>query len=975
MSDTVLVHELDLVTLIDSKNCERAFELFRESHEGNDGPWKLVLYSSSDEALLPVESEPKESAAEKAVVEPLSKGSKGKVKCSSCSKTFSRHVDLWRHVRTKHKEPSHLLDVFSHVITKHLEDEVFKCKLCGKEFEKSEQIKCRRFPYFRQDHLLKHSKKETKEIPAKPVVDYKKRQEIRVARKKFNAIFSHKKRGRKKGKRLDQDVDTAEALSIPAKASSICPICRKVFKKGSLMARHMRCHTGERPFRCPKCDKGFAQKTCLGRHMRLHEKEKPFACLFCPYRAAMKANLKLHIRRLHWDQLGDRKLGALASSRTPEAGGEIRCPLCPCVFQRRGCLKVHLKKIHDFVEGPKEDCVQAKDADIIQEDKSRGEVFDAVVPPSANVENSDVLEQNSTSNASPISLIFIEPTNLISSAHEIFLIKMYLLGTLVEQSEAEDTSMEAEVAKDPKPTVKQAKNFACHACPASYKRLAHLKEHEKEKHGTSSIPCETCGRRFWTKRLLLSHERVHVIGGLHECELCGKTFRYKNGVKRHVQAQHGDKRFSCSFCGKKFGFSNSCKRHMETACPNAPASITGVQEAEVEEHDENPMEPAAFSLDLLGQYNLLSQRQLIGPLGGLELNLWCCTKVVENEAGEYSLILPSQPVLPPHPPASLPPPPPLPSSTSAAEPVNLPVVEPVRVSAPERTQQQQSASNHSVCQVCHKSFKKRADFQRHLRVHTGERPFGCDLCEKKFSTSYALTSHKQQVHFPVKRVECHVCNKMFANRSARNLHLRLHTGDKPFVCNVCGAAFRTSGHLSSHKRNHSKTGKEVLVVPVLPTSTSSFQTMHRGDFLNTSADLPSCVQQQSGLDLDSALSSLVASFDNADVLGLDNNGFGYVTRKKTSSSPNAFRFSTAVHMQGQVTIFGWLDDRNLMIQSFGTYESLVLMGFPRIMVAKESKMALILESPSRNIMGYVLLLMVAVCSVILSMHCCVIFRE
>ncbi|CAG0924012.1 unnamed protein product [Notodromas monacha] len=791
MSDTVLVHELDLVTLIDSKNCERAFELFRESHEGNDGPWKLVLYSSSDEALLPVEPEPKESAAEKAVVEPLSKGSKGKVKCSSCSKTFSRHVDLWRHVRTKHKEPmsfSRLAGLRSHVITKHLEDEVFKCKLCGKEFEKSEQIK---------DHLLKHSKKETKEIPAKPVVDYKKRQEIRVARKKFNAIFSHKKRGRKKGKRLDQDVDTAEALSIPAKASSICPICRKVFKKGSLMARHMRCHTGERPFRCPKCDKGFAQKTCLGRHMRLHEKEKPFACLFCPYRAAMKANLKLHIRRLHWDQLGDRKLGALASSRTPEAGGEIRCPLCPCVFQRRGCLKVHLKKIHNFVEGPKEDCVQAKDADIIQEDKSRGEAFDAVVPPSANVENSDVLEQVLflTGLDSDVADLQKQLHREEPDLHEA----VDDTGTLVEQSEAEDTSLQAEVAKDPKPTVKQAKNFACHACPASYKRLAHLKEHEKEKHGTSSIPCETCGRRFWTKRLLLSHERVHVIGGLHECELCGKTFRYKNGVKRHVQAQHGDKRFSCSFCGKKFGFSNSCKRHMETACPNAPASITGVQEAEVEEHDENPMEPAAFS-DLEDPVMLEDrvaveypgdppQSELILQLDNLNLDLDTTTCfLVENEAGEYSLILPSQPVLPPHPPASLPPPPPLPSSTSAAEPVNLPVVEPVRVSAPERTQQQQSASNHSVCQVCHKSFKKRADFQRHLRVHTGERPFGCDLCEKKFSTSYALTSHKQQVHFPVKRVECHVCNKMFANRSARNLHLRLHTGDKPFVCNVCGAA-------------------------------------------------------------------------------------------------------------------------------------------------------------------------------------------
>uniref|UniRef100_A0A147BGN9 Putative homeobox transcription factor sip1 n=2 Tax=Ixodes ricinus TaxID=34613 RepID=A0A147BGN9_IXORI len=89
----------------------------------------------------------------------------------------------------------------------------------------------------------------------------------------------------------------------------------------------------------------------------------------------------------------------------------------------------------------------------------------------------------------------------------------------------------------------------------------------------------------------------------------------------------------------------------------------------------------------------------------------------------------------------------------------------------------------------------------HERTHTGEKPFCCSVCERKFAKSCIYRAH-MRTHMGVKPFRCEVCQKAFARPHSLMIHKRVHTGEKPYQCGTCEKEFSHRQSWLCHERAH-----------------------------------------------------------------------------------------------------------------------------------------------------------------------------
>ncbi|XP_043500967.1 zinc finger protein 236-like isoform X1 [Polistes fuscatus] len=600
----------------------------------------------------------------------------GEPKCPECGRKFARMASLKSHMSLHVKEENLFCteceDAFptkaqldAHLKLhgeKSLTEEVRKCKICNKQFVQSALYRL---------HIREHYKLRTK-------------------------IVKQTKKGTKH------------------KIMYKCTICLKSFQKPSQLMRHIRVHTGEKPFKCNICSRAFTQKGSLRIHMWQHEGIRPHTCTLCNARFSQKGNLNAHILRVHSATEGESIYG---------------CTYCPCIFKKLGSLNGHMKRMHSNVtEETTSKCETSAEADMRATVDSVISQLASLESGITNVENStqsvattenrtDILQEALNNSGLPSKEK--GPTNETIDSRKAEAKTTYV--TLLDR--APDGTMRKYL------TIKQRcigniRWYACSFCHKEFKKpsdlIRHLRVHTQEK----PFKCSYCVRSFALKSTMIAHERTHTGTKKYACGSCDKTFACHSSLTTHTRLH--TKPHKCTVCDKSFSSSAVLKSHMKS-------------------HSKGKSNISPEAESLVPQ--IVLQEPLVISDAGNKISV---AHVQSKQKHVYD-------------------------SADVARPHKCWVCHAAfrKISHLKQHFRRHTGERPFKCTKCDRRFTSNSVLKSHLHTHDDARPYSCTVCNTKFSTQSSMKRHLV-THSNKRPFMCPYCHKTFKTSVNCRKHMKIH---------------------------------------------------------------------------------------------------------------------------------------------------------------------------------------------------------
>uniref|UniRef100_A0A8C8REQ8 Zinc finger protein 236 n=1 Tax=Pelusios castaneus TaxID=367368 RepID=A0A8C8REQ8_9SAUR len=804
--------------------------------------------------------------------------------CPYCSKEFKKPSDLVRHIRIHtHEKPFKCPQCFrafavKSTLTAHIKThtgiKAFKCQYCMKCFSTSGSLKVHirlhtgvrpfacphcdkkfRTSGHRKTHIASHFKHtELRKMrhqrkPAKvrigktsvPVPDIPLQEPILITDLGLiqpiprNSQFFQSYFNNNFGNETDR----------PYK----CFYCHRAYKKSCHLKQHIRSHTGEKPFKCSQCGRGFVSAGVLKAHIRTHTGLKAFKCLICNGAFTTGGSLRRHM--------------GIHNDLRP-----YMCPYCQKTFKTSLNCKKHMKthryelaqqlQQHQQASSIDDSTVDQQSIHVSTQMQVEIESDELQQPEAVTTDQEAILELDqqqvvATEEAGLGQQLTDQPLEqdedrFVTSQHALQEnINQFEQQTLTQQSFDQQalsqgfTVNESYNQQNQFSAVQQLQDSSTlesQALSTSYHqpnllqvpntetinvttRLIQDQSQElelqaqrpqfledNEDQSRRSYRCEYCNKGFKKSSHLKQHNTFlnilflllsfNVLFKAFSCSICSTAFTTNGSLTRHMATHMSMKPYKCPFCDESFRTTVHCKKHMKkhqtVSSAVAAAGEAGGGVVCVEEDDENSERTASRK-----------------PRPGV-------ITFTEEETAELAKIRPQE------------------SATVSEKVLVQSAAEKDRISEikDKHAELEAEPKYANCCTYCPKSFKKPSDLVRHVRIHTGEKPYKCDECGKSFTVKSTLDCHVK-THTGQKLFSCHVCSNSFSTKGSLKVHMRLHTGAKPFKCPHCDLRFRTSGRRKTHIQCHYKPETKRVRKPVTRSSSEGLQPVN---LLNSSSTDP-----------------------------------------------------------------------------------------------------------------------------------------